>query len=161
MNEVKFIVNKADVYDEVAKTTSYAGAKMPGDDKSAYDRIFTTDEDRTMLERFWAEACNAATDLFKPFLLDVTSYTGSAATDITQRHYEVTLELSGSFDTSLNGSIGSSLFSFFTDLIVSKWFKFANKGEAEGYAAEAAAMLEDVRSKLYYRKKPRRIAPTE
>ena len=68
MKTIELTVNKANVYDEVAKTTSYTGQKMQGD-ATAYDRIFTTDDDRMMLERFWVEACNGATEQFKPFLL--------------------------------------------------------------------------------------------
>jgi hypothetical protein len=50
MIDIILTVNKEKVYEEVAKTTSYTGAKM--DDELAYDRIFTTDEDKSMLERF-------------------------------------------------------------------------------------------------------------
>ena len=50
MNEHVLKIKKEDVYNEVAKTTSYTGAKM--EDDAAYERIFTTAEDKTMLERF-------------------------------------------------------------------------------------------------------------
>ena len=159
MQEVTFTVRKANVYDEVAKTSSYTGAKMVGD-ASAYQRIFTTDADRMMLERFWTEACNAVADLFKPFLVSLSDITESHCADIS-KNFVAELELSSSYDTSLNNSIESSLFSFFTNLIVSRWYEFSNKGESEKFATAAAGMLEDVRAKLYYRKKPRRVAPTE
>ena len=44
MINITLTINKADVYKEVAQTTSYTGAKMDSDG-NAYDRIFTTDED--------------------------------------------------------------------------------------------------------------------
>lgn len=157
MNVITLTVNKANVYDEVAKTTSYAGAKMQGDD-SAYDRIFTTDDDRMMLERFWAEACAIATEQFKPFLTSVNSQPESHGVEL-DRNYIVQLELSSAFDPALTDSIATSLFSFFVALIVSKWYKFTNKNEADNYVAEAAGMLDDVKSKIYHRKKPRRIIP--
>ena len=158
MQQVTFTVRKANVYDEVAKTSSYTGSKMVGD-ASAYDRIFTTDADQLMLERFWTEACNAVADLFKPFLVSISDITESHCPDLT-KNFEAVLDLSGSYDTALNNSVESSLFSFFTNLIVSKWYEFSNKQESEKYGTTAAAMLEDVRSKIYYRKKPRRVAPT-
>ena len=127
-------------------------------DGSLYDQIFTTDEDRLLLERFWNEASNAATELFKPFLVSVSTAAQAHGVDLSQ-NYVVVLALSSAFDTSLEDSIQSSLFSFFTNFLVSRWFKFANKDEAEGFAEEAAAMLEDVKSKIYYRKKPTRVAP--
>lgn len=157
MIDVTLTVSKANVYNEVAKTTSYTGAKMQGDD-SAYKRIFTTEEDRMMLERFWVEACNAATEQFKPFLKSVSEQSEGEDVELEQ-DYDVELELSSSFDTSLEGSIATSLFSFFVALIVSKWYKFTNKGEAESYGVDAAAMMEDVMKKIYFKKKPKRVAP--
>lgn len=158
MIEVTLTVNKAQVYDEVAKTTSYTGVKMQGDE-SAYDRIFTTDDDRMMLERFWVEACNAATEQFKPFLKSVNEQVEGLSVDLS-RNYEVELELSSSYDASLTGSIKTSLFSFFVSLIVSKWFKFTNKDEAESYGVDASSMMGDVMRKVYYKKKPTRVIPT-
>lgn len=157
MNVITLQVNKANVYDEVAKTTSYVGVKMK-DDETAYDRIFTTDDDRMMLERFWVEACNAATEEFKPFIISVSEQPESHGVEL-ERNYQVELELSGSFDTRLQGSIETSLFSFFVASIVAKWCKFANKAETESYAKDATAAMLDVHSKIYYRKKPQRIIP--
>lgn len=157
MNVITLQVNKANVYDEVAKTTSYVGVKMK-DDETAYDRIFTTDDDRMMLERFWVEACNAATEEFKPFIISVSEQPESHGVEL-ERNYQVELELSGSFDTRLQGSIETSLFSFFVASIVAKWCKFTNKAETESYTKDATAAMLDVHSKIYYRKKPQRIIP--
>mgnify|MGYP003307805544 CR=1 FL=1 len=156
MIEAVFTVQKVEVYNEVAKTTSYTGIKMSGAD---YERIFTTDEDRMMLERFFNEAANNLTDLFKPFITQVSDTAPLHCFDLG-RNYEVELELSSSYDENLNGSIQSSMFSYFTNFIVGSWYKFTNKGEAEGYLGDATALLLDIKSKLYFRKKPRRVIPT-
>lgn len=158
MKNIELKINKASVYDEVAKTTSYTGVKMQGDE-SAYDRIFTTDADREMLERFWVEACNGATEQFKPFLVSVTDQPMSHGVEL-EKDYEVNLELSSSFDESLKGSIETSLFSYFVAMIVSKWYKFTNKGESESYGTDAVGAIDDVMRKIYYRKKPTRVVPT-
>ena len=44
MTDIALTVNKESVYEEVAQTTAYTGAKM--DNELAYNRIFTTDEHR-------------------------------------------------------------------------------------------------------------------
>ena len=62
-------VNKADVLKEVNKTTGYIGTKME-EDKAAYGRIATTEENEEILDRLWDEACTAATDVFKPLATD-------------------------------------------------------------------------------------------
>jgi hypothetical protein len=138
-------VKKEDVYNEVAKTTSYTGAKM--DDDAAYDRIFTTEDDKAMLERFWNESKNAIAGSLKKFL---ASETETGAT------YTLTLELSASFDESLLKSMERSLFSFFVMNITAKWYTFTNKEEATDYAAGAATNVEDIMRKAFFKKKPRR-----
>ncbi|MGN0875343.1 MAG: hypothetical protein ACI4OZ_09175 [Akkermansia sp.] len=151
-------VNKANVYDEVAKTTAYVGSKLVGDDL-AYERIFTTDGDRQMLERFWVEACGAATSAFRGFLVSVSEQPESHGVEL-DRHYRVELEASSSFDETLKDSMGTCLFSFFVNSIVGKWCVFANKGEAELYGKHAVAFLDDVKRKLLYKKRPVRVKPS-
>ena len=157
MENFKITINKSYVYDEVAKTTSYVGAKMMAEDSGAYKRIFTTDDDRMMLERFWAEACSATTEQLKQFIVKVSSHPESHGVELGN-NYVAELEMSSSFDTSLTDSIQSSLFSFFVSYIVSKWYKVTNKTEADSYALEATNMMDDVMRKIYHRKKPRRVA---
>ncbi len=157
MSNTTLTVNKANVYTEVAKTTSYSGVKKAADG-SLYEQIFTTDEDRLLLERFWNEAANAATELFKPFLVSVTSTAQSHGINLSA-NYTVVLALSNAYNSSLNDSVQSSLFSYFVNFIVSRWYKFANKDEAEEFGTQAVAMLDDVKSKIFYKKKPTRIVP--
>ncbi len=145
MKQIVFTIGKENVYNEVAKTTSYTGAKM--DDEDAYDRIFTTDSDREMLERFWNESKNTITGSLKKFLVDETESEGS---------YTLTLELSSAFDETLVESMERSLFSFFVMNITSKWYTFTNKKEATDYAAGAASNVEDIMRKAYFKKKPQR-----
>lgn len=159
MQEITLTVNKMLVYNEVAKTTAYTGAKqLTDDDKNAYERIFTKDDDRLMLERYWNEATDDATDLFKPFIVTVSSHPENGGLQL-DNNYEVKLELSNSFDEQLKDSMESGLFSFFVDIIVSKWFKFTNKDDADDYLKNAAAILQGVGQKLYHRKKPTRVVP--
>lgn len=53
MIEIVLTIDKENVYWKVAQTTFYTGAKTKMDDNGAYERIFTTDDDKLMLERFW------------------------------------------------------------------------------------------------------------
>ena len=137
MIDIILTVNKEKVYEEVAKTTSYTGAKM--DDELAYDRIFTTDEDKSMLERFWCESKNT--------LLDETE---------ADSEYRLSLGLSNSFDEALKESMQRSLFSFFVMNVTAKWYTFTNKEEAAGYATEAATYMEDIMRKAFFKRKPMR-----
>lgn len=138
-------LDKEAVYEEVAKTTEYTGAKM--EDEQAYERIFTTDEDKAMLERFWNECKNMVSGYLKKVLVSEIETDGV---------YSLTLGLSSAFDESLTDSMERSLFSFFVMSITAKWYTFANKGEATGYATEAAAYIEDIMRKAFFKKKPTR-----
>lgn len=154
MNNITLTVNKANVYTEVAKTTAYAGAKLQGEE-GAYERIFTTDADRMMLERFWMETANIATRQLQKHLVSVSAHPESHGVEL-DKNYEVELRLSTLFDENLVDSIESSLFSYFVMSIVGKWYKFTNKAEAESAISEAVGLLEDVVQKLYHRKRPQR-----
>lgn len=152
---------KADVLNEVARTTAYEGKKAS--DEGAYERIFTTEEDRSMLQRFWDEAASAITESMKRFVTSVNdSYTESVTEDgktetETVPAYVANLELSSSYDTALTPSVEKSLFSYFVNAIVSKWNNFVKADGVARYEQEANSNIEDIMSKLFYKKKPTRI----
>lgn len=145
MIEVTLTIDKESVYEEVAQTTSYTGAKM--DDEGAYERIFTTDDDKSMLERFWNESKNTIANSLKRILLNEQETDGT---------YSLQLGLSSSFDEILTDSMRRSLFSFFVMNITAKWYTFTNKQEATGYASEAATYIDDIMRKAFFKKKPSR-----
>lgn len=148
MVELTLTIEKKAVYDEVSQTTSYTGAKMEGDDgKEAYERIYTTDQDRSQLERFWNESCVAVCEALKRFL---------SAESNTAEGFSVSLSLSSSYDTALTESMKKELFSFFVMNITAKWYTFTNKKEAGEYATAALAFLDGVKRKACYKKKPSR-----
>ncbi len=150
-------VNKANVYEEVAKTTSYRGSKLD-DDGRAYERLYATDADRQMLERFWNEACSKATDLFRRFIRDVSQHPESHGVELT-RNYRVVLSMPSNYDASLTSSMQTSLHSFFVEFVIGRWYSLSNTAESESYIATSDSMLDDVRRKLYTRRKP--IRPGE
>lgn len=144
--DITLKVNKNAVYEEVAKTTSYIGDKMD-DDKNAYNRIFTTDEDKTMLERFWDESKNMICNRIKKVLIAENDNDGE---------YSLSLGLSKAFDENLTESMQRSLFSFFVMSITAKWNSFSNKSEVTSYATEAASYIDDIMRKAFHKKKPTR-----
>lgn len=157
--DIVLSIKKANVYDEVAKFTGYVGAKNIEDTGKAYDRVFTTDDDRLMLERFWKEAVGAVTDEVKRFIVTVSNQANSQIVDISEV-WTVTLDMPSNFDSNLVDSINDSLFSYAVNSIVSKWFAITNKEEADLYSGMATNCGNEAKSKLYYRKKPKRIVPS-
>ncbi|MCM1079097.1 MAG: hypothetical protein NC344_05650 [Bacteroidales bacterium] len=146
MINVTLRVEKEKVYEEVAKTTSYTGKKM--DDEDGYDRVFTTDEDQEMLERFWNESKNTICNALKKVFLDEV--------ETEQGEFRLQLDLSSSFDENLTTTMQSSLFSFFVMNITAKWYTLANKKEATEYATEAATYVDDIKRKAFFKRRPER-----
>lgn len=155
MQEITITIDKSLVWHEVAKATSYTGAKMMADDPGAYDRIMVSDEEREMLERYWVEACSLVTSQLREWVASVDVQPIHHGVDITT-DYEATLSVADAWLSALHDSVQSSLLSFVVATILSKWYRLTNKGETEAYATEAAAHLTDVELKLFQRKRPTR-----
>lgn len=149
--EVVFNIKKAFVYDEVAKLTAYIGSKVNVDD---YDKIFTTDDDRELLERFWREACNSILDEFK-HLLKRVSDPNVQTVDITEV-WSIVLEMPNNYDDAATLSITSSLNSFCVNLIASKWLSIMNSELSTIYEAKAKYNGDEARRLIYKRLPPQR-----
>lgn len=178
METITVQVFRDDVYEEVAKATDYTGSKLIDGDEGARNRILAADDDLAELSRFWEESVLAVNENFKELLIsgstknikssalppidsDVSIAALQPGLPIVNMRigYEAVIEVSKSFDKTLTTSVASTLRSFFIASIIGQWFKFANKGEAADYFAQAAELLESAERLLYSRKKPTR--PTD
>lgn len=146
METITLNIKRQDVYTEVDKTTDYTGAKLNDKEDGARDRIVATETDLNTLSRFWEEACAVTNERLKEM------FVGSSLP--SAEDYSVTLQVSVAFDKELTPSVEATLRSFFIVFITGKWYVFANKGEAKDYFDEAGELMEDVRRKLYSRKRP-------
>ena len=144
-----FTINKSDVLEEVAMQTAYVGAKtILSDGRTAYEQIFTTSDDYTMLERFWNEALSFTTGSLKKYMSAAPTFVNSILT--------VTLELPARYDITQNETVQKSLFSYFANYITAKWMAIANKTDAEYYEKYANENMKDVLQKIFTIKKPTR-----
>jgi hypothetical protein len=96
-----------------------------------------------------------ATECVRQFVEEVGTQTAASTA------YTATLSLPPNYDTNLPDSILLSLRSFFVNYIVAKWNMSANKPDVSAYMTEAGNMLSDVRSKIYYRKRPTYSRPKD
>lgn len=145
--EITLTISQKAVMDEVAQTAEYTGAKMGDEGKQAYERIGITDENLPELMRFWDE-CRA--EVAKTFMRLLKSE------EMDGDDYNLTLNVSVAFDEALIPSMQLGLFSYFVQSIAAKWYVYTNKAEAAGYADASTAILEGVREKAFYKKKPER-----
>ena len=148
MADSTLTITKSDVYEEVAKTTAYIGAKNKLEDgKSAFDQVFVTDADLTMIERFFNESMDALRNVLKRFISGGSGVGGT----ITWQ-----LEMPSRFDDNLLESIKSSANSFLVNSIIGKWCEITANDKVKEYADNAAALLLDIKEKAFFKKKPTR-----
>lgn len=148
MADLTISIKKSDVYEEVAKTTAYIGAKNKLEDgKSAFDQVFVTDADLTMIERFFNESLDALRNVLKRFISEGSGVDGT----ITWQ-----LEMPSRFDDNLLSSINSSANSFLVNSIIRKWCEITANDKVKEYADNAAALLLDIKDKAFFKKKPTR-----
>ena len=148
MANLTLTIEKSDIYEEVAKTTAYIGAKNKLEDgKSAFDQVFVTDADMTMIERFLNESLDSLRNVLKRFISVGSVVDGT----ITWQ-----LEVSSRFDDNLLESIKSSAKSFLVDSIIGKWCEITANDKVKEYADNAAALLLDIKEKAFFKKKPTR-----
>lgn len=148
MADSTLTIKKSDVYEEVAKTTAYIGAKNKLEDgKSAFDQVFVTDADLTMIEQFFNESLDALRNVLKRFISGGSEVDGT----ITWQ-----LEMPSRFDDNLLSSINSSANSFLVNRIIGKWCEITANDKVKEYADNAAALLLDIKDKAFFKKKPTR-----
>ena len=141
-------ITKSNIYEEVAKTTAYIGAKNKLEDgKSAFDQVFVTDADLTMIDRFFNESLDSLRNVLKRFI------SGVSVADVTITWQ---LEMSSRFDDNLLESIKSSANSFLVNSIIGKWCEITANDKVKEYADNAAALLLDIKDKAFFKKKPTR-----
>ncbi len=152
MASISISIKKDSVYEEVAKTTAYLGAKGKLEDgKPAFDQMFVKEADKTMLERFYDEAEATLLNLLKRFV------SGIATTDGTTTW---TLAMPSSFDTTLAGSIGSSANSFVVNCIIGKWCEITANDKVREYADNANGLLQEIKEKVFFKSAPTRRKPS-
>lgn len=149
MANLSISITKNSIYEEVAKTTAYLGAKNKLDDgKSAFDQIFVTDADLAMIERFYNESKDALLNLLKRFMPTIGSSTNG--------NINWTLSMPSRFDTNMSDSITSSATSFIVNSIVAKWCEITANDKVKEYADNAASLLLDIKDKVFNKTKPTR-----
>lgn len=146
MKTIIIKISRIDVFNDVAKTASYTGAKMVGDD-DAYERISITDQNMELFNSYWNVAVSLLCDNLKEMIQTITH---------TPEELTISLNVSNSFDISLVSSINASIKAFFVEIILGKWFEITNKQEFQARYNSGVEMLTDALRKLYYRKAPTR-----
>ncbi|MDY6302435.1 MAG: hypothetical protein SPL96_11160 [Bacteroidales bacterium] len=137
-------IGKADVLNEVRKTSAYLGVKSEGED--SYDRIALVSANDEQLERFWQECCA---------LLNGTLHQWLAENRSDSTAYDVTLRPSESWNNALQPSVKRASRGFLVNSILSKWLMISAPGLVDGYSQVSASELGEVEQTMHRLKAPR------
>ncbi len=147
MKTVTITADRTAIFDQVARTTGYAGAKQLDRDEHAYERLSTTKADDDLLVQFWNESrgclCHALRRLIE-------------AEGMEGADYRLDLNLSEAFDEGLLPSVATDLDAYFVNDITSKWLTLVDKDRAADYATAASHIIADIQRKLLCKKAPQR-----
>lgn len=148
MQEIKLRINKTEVYEEVAKTSAYLGAKtVDKNGKNIFDQVFVTDADKEMLERSW----NGAKD-------NVSYVLGNNLKLSVEEDDEwlLNLGMTDNFPRQFVSSLESTIKDYVVNYVIAGWCEVADKGEVENYANQSGQLLMQVNNLLSMRMRPTR-----
>lgn len=153
---VNIKISKAQVLEEVAKTTAYIGSKsISAEDPGAYSRVSTTTANQEQLDRYWMSACTEASHAMRGWMSKVNKHLLNGVADMS-RDYEVTLRMPTNWHSVLVDPLKEALMSHLVNSVVGQWLMVTKKEEAQAYAILAAASLQQVKEILLTRRRPDR-----
>jgi hypothetical protein len=142
-------ISKKEIFGEVEKRTSLEGLAASDN----YDIIWADESRGELLDSYWIEGYTAIVLLLKRYISGSTiDYTLSTYDD--DEEISITAEMPARYNTSLGGSINTSLKMMIACNIVGKWLKIVNPDASTKYEEEAQAYSEDIKSKLTCRNSP-------
>lgn len=145
--KVTIMIDRTAVFDQVARTTGYAGAKLIDRDEHAYERLSTTEADEALLVRFWQESrdclCLALRRLIE-------------AEGMEAEEYRLDLCLSEAFDEALQPSVAAGVEAYFVNSVTARWMALVDRDKASEHVAAASHILTDIQRKVLCKRPPRR-----
>ena len=167
MRQITIDIEKAYVLDEVAKLSSYAGAKLIEADPGAVDRIMATDADLETMDRFWDETISALEERLKDHLVKSEFvYVGDGTTDTaddttheadTQR---MTLSVGTRMSEAIEDSLRKSMQGYCIGSMAAMWYALANKDGVEEQLQKLNEKLMSSLYVIYSRKRPEKPGAT-
>ena len=153
MITLNITISKSRAFDEVQKSSGYVGKKSVSDkDPGAYERIAAVDAEREQLDRYWMEACTAATTAVSHWLSEATDQQLGHHYD-PSRDYHVVLSMPSNWNDKLAHAVKEALMSYLVNMILIRWLMLAGSPD-KAAAADAASALMLLDAYLLDRKRP-------
>lgn len=148
---IRISISKQEVFTEVEKRTSLEGASMP----EKFEDLWATEHEGVFMDSYWIEGVTYAIQLLKRYVRNASKIyvlDEPKEDDVL----EINAEMPPRYDESLTGSIISDLKMMIACNVTAGWMGVKVPDRAEKYRKEAAEYAKDLKSKLLYRKEPKR-----
>ena len=146
MQEIKLDIDKTDLYNEVAKTTAYIGGKnVDANGNNLYKQVFVTNADREMLQRSWSEAVD-----------NVNTVLGNVLKQSVDEDEDwcIDLVMPNNFPKEMTQTLQSTITNYAVSKMVADWCAIVDKEEVETYVNQSGALLAQMGSITYKRRRP-------
>lgn len=161
MIEVQLTIDKAQVYQEVAKTAEYVATKMG--DNLAYERISIVDENEEMLERILNTAYAVCVEMLYPYTKEEIPKGQVDLDDILHapEEYVINLCLPDSFSLSTVNLLNKLIHEYLIYSVLSHWMSIANPSSVENWEVKRQAVKRKIQTCLMSRRVPirRKLKP--
>jgi len=143
-------IEKALVLNEVKKTSAYIGKKLTtAEDPGAFERVSLVDANEEQLDRYWTEACSAATLALSHWQLLSKAQPLHAGDD-----YNVTLRLPDNWNATLGSSLQGAVASYLENMVLTQWLMIVDRGDVEAHTALATRAMAEVNRIILERVRP-------
>lgn len=148
---MKIEISKSEVYKEVEKLSSVAGASVSGGDN--FGQFWASEYEWNLLDAYWLEGCTSVEQLFMRYIRNQT-----AEFDLTTYEEDEVLtifaEMPDGFNDFLTGSITNAVKMLLVFNILTGWFSTKSAELSDIYQKDAQGYAEDIKKKLLYRMEP-------
>lgn len=151
---VTITIDKAEVYTEVQKHTAYVGAKA---DETLYDKVRVKSGDKTMLERWWCDACGLVTTCFTPYVSSIATTPTIKDKPVETDDFKLTLSLPSNWNAAVKGDMERAANDLVTDYLLQQWYLLINaEAGANTASGKQQTAIAKVGQLLYARKRASR-----
>lgn len=144
---ITITTDRTAIYDQVARTTGCAGAKLLDRDGNAYERMSSTGADEVLLDRFWHESRDCLCNALRRHI---------EAEGMEAESYRMDLNLSEAFDRALMATLNGGVEAYFVNAVTARWLALADRDRASDYASAASQILADIQRKVLCKLPPQR-----
>lgn len=152
------MVCKDTVFEEVSRTTGYAGCKrVASGDAGGYQRLFVTDASREMLERFYVEGCQDVLDALLRTGMVCHVSPATLVEGVSSEDFCLELSVSDLCNDCMLSGCKDLIESYLVNSILGKWYVMTN--EASGVEAATVSqrrVLDELVGLMYWRGRPER-----